>query len=89
MSLNSSALWSCSIFRHPDLVRRTAKSDFAYLFEINPMSLIVQNYRRRAPGWTVARLAEPHDGEWDECGDLSGRLFSVHRHFQSDVIDAI
>jgi lipopolysaccharide transport system permease protein len=64
------------------------KNDYAYLFEINPMSLIVQNYRRVLL-----------DGQWLDwpsfmmAGAMSlGMLavgYFVHRHFQSDVIDAI
>ena len=63
-------------------------SSYAYLFEINPMSLIVQNYR-------LVLL----DGRWLDWPSLMmasgmsiGMLavgYFVHRHFQSDVIDAI
>lgn len=65
-----------------------AKSDFAYLFEINPLSLIVQNYR-------LVLL----DGRWLDWPSLMtaslvslGMLavgYFVYRHFQSDMIDGI
>ena len=65
-----------------------AESDYTYLFEINPMSLIVQNYR-------LVLL----DGRWLDwpsflmaSGMSVGMLavgYFIHRHFQSDVIDAI
>lgn len=64
------------------------KSDYAYLFEINPMSLIVKNYR-------LVLL----DGQWLDWPSLmiasgisTGILavgYVVYRRFQSDVIDAI
>ena len=64
------------------------KSEYGYLFQFNPMSSIVQNYR--------LVLLENNWLDWPSfmaAGLISAGLlalgYSVHRHFQSDMIDAI
>lgn len=64
------------------------KSDYSFLFEINPMSLIVQNYRfvlldQRGLDWPSLMTAALMGLGLLTIGYL------VYRHFESDVIDAI
>lgn len=64
------------------------KSDYTYLFAINPMSLIVQNYRfvlmdGRGLDWPSLMTASAMS-----VGLLTVGYF-VYRRFQSDMIDAI
>lgn len=65
-----------------------SKGDYSFLFEINPMSLIVQNYRfvlldQRGLDWPSLITATLVGLGLLTIGYL------VYRHFESDVIDAI
>lgn len=64
------------------------KGDYGFLFEINPMSLIVQNYR--------FVLLDQHGLDWPSLmtATLMGMVlltigYLIYRRFESDVIDAI